>query len=62
MDTSFQGVEFRYRKFNIDEAAEHLRISRAHLFKLIKNGTIKPFKLGSRTIITGEEIQRVSAS
>jgi excisionase family DNA binding protein len=62
MNTSFQEVEFRHRKFSVDEAAEHLRISRAHLFKLFKNGTIKPFKLGNRTIITGEEILRVSAS
>jgi excisionase family DNA binding protein len=61
-NTTFHDVEFRHRKFSVREAAEHLRISRALLFKLIKSGVIKPFKLGSRTIVSGEEIQRVSTS
>jgi excisionase family DNA binding protein len=44
--------------FTIPEAAQHLRISRAFLYKLISARRIKTVKLGTRTIIRGAELER----
>lgn len=46
------------RCFTINEAAAHLRISRAMLYKYIAANKIRPVKLGTRTIIRGAEIER----
>jgi len=53
-------VEFRNQLFSIPEAAQHLRISRSFLYKLIAAGSIKPAKLGQRTLITGAELETVT--
>jgi excisionase family DNA binding protein len=47
------------RVFNVLEAAAHLRISRAQIYKLIDQNQLKPFKIGSRTLFTGRELQRL---
>jgi excisionase family DNA binding protein len=44
--------------FTINEAAQYLRISRAHLYKLIHDRRIKTVKIGARTIIRGDELGR----
>jgi excisionase family DNA binding protein len=42
----------------IREAAQYLRISRAFLYQLIRNGRIKTVKIGTRTIIRGAELEQ----
>ena len=44
--------------FTINEAAQYLRISRALLYQLIREGRIKPVKIGTRTIVRGAELER----
>jgi len=44
--------------FKISEAAQYLRISRALLYQLIRQGRIKTVKIGTRTIIRGAELER----
>jgi len=44
--------------FTIGEAAQYLRISRALLYQLIRNGRIRTVKIGTRTIIRGAELER----
>jgi excisionase family DNA binding protein len=44
--------------YNIDEAVGALGISRALLYRRIKDGDIKVRKDGSRTLITREELER----
>jgi excisionase family DNA binding protein len=46
------------RCFTIKEAHEHLRISRAMLYKQIGAGTLRTIKIGTRTIIRGNELAR----
>jgi len=53
-------VDFIHRKFSITEAAEHLRVSKAFVFKLIREGKLKAVRLGRRRLITGREIERVA--
>ena len=50
---------FAHRVFTIDEAAEYLRISRVHLYKLIRDRKIRRAKLGNRSLIIGAEIARI---
>jgi excisionase family DNA binding protein len=50
--------DFPHRCFTVPEAAEHLRISRAMIYKLFKAEHLKPMKIGKRTIVSGEEIDR----
>jgi excisionase family DNA binding protein len=54
--------DFDHRIFSVAEAAQHLRISRAFLYELIAAKRIKPFKLGTRSLITGKEIVRFLAT
>jgi hypothetical protein len=49
-------------RFEIREAAEILRMSRAQLYIRIQSGTIKPQKDGSRTYITQTELERYVGS
>jgi excisionase family DNA binding protein len=49
--------DFNYRVLSVQETADHLRISRAFVYKLLKSGSLKSKKLGSRTIITGAAIE-----
>jgi excisionase family DNA binding protein len=44
--------------FTIGEAAHVLRISRALLYKLIRDGRIRAVKVGARTIVRGVELER----
>lgn len=45
-------------RLEINEAAEALRISRAHLYKQIKAGNIRAQKDGKRTFVTTGELAR----
>jgi hypothetical protein len=45
-------------RFDIAEAAQILRMSRAQLYNRICEGTIRPQKDGARTYITRAELER----
>ena len=45
-------------RFEIVEAAQILRMSRAQLYTRIQEGSIRPQKDGSRTYITRAELER----
>jgi excisionase family DNA binding protein len=45
-------------RFEISEAAQILRMSRAQLYNRIHDGTIRPQKDGARTYITRVELER----
>jgi hypothetical protein len=45
-------------RFDIAEAAQILRMSRAQLYNRICEGTIRPQKDGARTYITQAELER----
>jgi hypothetical protein len=45
-------------RFEIPEAAQILRMSRAQLYNRIQSGTIRPQKDGARTYITRVELER----
>lgn len=45
--------------FTIPEACERLRISRATLYKLIKRGTLTLVKVGGKSLIPEEAIQKL---
>ena len=49
-------TEFGRRLFSVQEAAEHLRISRTMVFKLLREGKLTPTKIGTRTLISGAAI------
>jgi len=51
-------TDFQNRVFSINEAADHLRVSRSFVYKLIKDETLRPVKLGTRTILRGSELSR----
>lgn len=52
-------TEFDDQLYTIQEAVEALRIGRTHFYKLMASGTIRPLKLGSRTLIPRREITRI---
>jgi predicted DNA-binding transcriptional regulator AlpA len=45
-------------RFEIPEAAQILRMSRAQLYNRIQDGSLKPQKDGARTYITRAELER----
>jgi excisionase family DNA binding protein len=45
-------------RFDVAEAAQILRMSRAQLYNRIGEGTIRPQKDGARTYITRSELER----
>jgi excisionase family DNA binding protein len=45
-------------RFEVFEAAQILRMSRAQLYNRIQEGSIKPQKDGARTYITRDELER----
>lgn len=49
-------------RFEVPEAAQILRISRALLYKRIESGAIKASKDGKRTFITAAELDRYVAA
>ena len=48
--------------FTVGEAAQYLRISRALLYQLIRQGRIKTVKIGARTIVRSAELERFLTS
>lgn len=42
----------------VNEAAKRLKISRATFYKLVSAGDISPIKVGGRTLVAEEELQR----
>lgn len=59
-------TDFNDRVFTVPEAAAHLRVSKVTLYKLIGDGRLKPFHIGTRTLFSGGElaafVQRASAA
>jgi excisionase family DNA binding protein len=51
-------IDFEHQQFSVLEAAQHLRISRSFLYQLIGNGSLRPLKIGTRTLFTGRELAR----
>jgi predicted DNA-binding transcriptional regulator AlpA len=49
---------FMEKLYNITEAKEALRISRASLYLLIEKGQLRPIKIGGRTLFTDHELSR----
>jgi excisionase family DNA binding protein len=60
MSTTEQ-TDFDRRLFTIAEAADHLRISKTMVFKLIRTGRLRPTKIGTRTLISGAAIEHLLA-
>ena len=54
-------IEFGRLLFSVSEAAQHLRVSRTMIFKLLREGKLKPTKIGTRTLISGAAIDRLLA-
>lgn len=53
-------ISYKRRKFTIDEAADQLRVSRSMIFKLLRKGKLARIKIGTRTVITGDAIDRMT--
>ncbi len=51
-------IEFKHKRFSIHEAAEHLRISPAMIYKLMHQKKLRKTKIGRRTIFSGAELER----
>lgn len=51
-------VEFKHRQFSILETADHMRISRSMVYKLINADGLRPTKIGRRSVVSGAEIER----
>ena len=51
--------DYKRRKFTIAETADELRCSRSTIFKLLREGKLARTKIGTRTLITGEAIDRL---
>ena len=47
------------RLLTVNEALEYLRISRPTFYRLIKQGKIKPVKIGKRTLIDKADLDRL---
>jgi excisionase family DNA binding protein len=50
--------DFEECNFSVTEAAQYLRVSRSYLYKLFSTGSLRPTKLGARTIVRGAEMKR----
>jgi len=51
-------IDFSQTVFTVNEAAAYLKISRAFLYKLVRQGDLQTFRLGKRTLIVGAELNR----
>lgn len=51
-------LDLTQQVFTVAEAAAHLKISRALLYKFIGAGDLRTIKLGTRTLIRGAELDR----
>jgi excisionase family DNA binding protein len=58
MDRQFN---FEECNFSVTEAAQYLRVSRGYMYKLFATGSLRPTKLGARTIVQGSEMKRFMA-
>lgn len=47
------------RLLTVKEACEYLRITRATLYQLIKKGKIQPIKIGRKTLIDQDDLDRL---
>ena len=47
------------RLLTVKEACEYLRIGRSTLYRHIKQGKIKPVKIGKRTLIDKNDLDRL---
>ncbi|WP_458317862.1 helix-turn-helix domain-containing protein [Mycolicibacterium brisbanense] len=54
-------AEFDDHLYSIPEAVEALRIRPSHLYKLMQENTIRPLRLGHRTLIPRSEVRRLIA-
>lgn len=43
--------------FTVDEAASYLRISRAGLYRLLREGSLKPARVGGRTLLRKVDLE-----
>lgn len=59
-NTDLPPLDLRQR-YTIDETARYLRVSRAHVYQLIKAGTVKTIPDGRRTFVPGSVIAALSA-
>jgi excisionase family DNA binding protein len=48
--------------FTIDATAAHLGVSRAQVYNLLREGRLSGSKLGHRTVVKAEEMQRFIGS
>lgn len=48
-------------RFNVDEAAVFLACSRAHVYRLIREGDLPVHKEGRRTFVMGSDVARLCA-
>lgn len=55
-------VDFDNRIFSVNEAATHLKISRALLYRLIAAGEIRPTRINSRTLFSGKTLSAFIAA
>jgi excisionase family DNA binding protein len=44
--------------FTIDATAAHLGVSRAQIYNFLRDGRLKAAKIGHRTVVRAEEVQR----
>lgn len=48
--------------YTIAEACEALGIGRTTIYQLIKNGDLRPVKIGRRTLLAANELERLLES
>lgn len=49
------------RPYTVPEAADELRVSRPHMYNLVKRGTVRAILLGRRKLIPHGEVERLKA-
>lgn len=54
-----EGIAYEDQKFSIQETAGDIRCSVSYVWKLVRQGKLKPARIGGRTLITGSEIRRL---
>jgi excisionase family DNA binding protein len=47
---------------DLDQSAAYLRISVSGLYRLVRSGKLKISKIGNRSVISGRELERFTAS
>ena len=59
MKTNTPGPAMDKLAYSVKEIAEGLGVSNQHIFNMIKQGEIKKFKLGRRTLISVKEFNKL---